>query len=436
MNENKDKKLDQDLDEILSALYSPEKINIEKEELKNNEVKIERNNNVLTQDDVDALLRGLSGYDTCNIENYTGEDDGVELKSPNDEVVESVVERLPRLEVICDKFARLATNNLSNLCGIRIELNPISVDYSIFGEFMRSLPVPVAISILQSNIFSTKFLNIMDSRAVFSLVEQVFGGGATQPKIEGRDYTPIEYAVIKKIQDSVNESLVEAWSTFIVNTDIKNDRLEVCPQFAPIINCKDVCAVIFYEIEMDTSLGSMIQVIPYSSLEPYKMFLSYSDDTRIVNCSDEEFIKIINERKKEKPVPFIHDKDYLKFLNGVSIRTLAAVLRNEHPQTLASILHFMKPTHAAEFIITLPAGVRGEVISRLEKLVFKNPVFLDLLDDTLQNMILPSYFTKLGSGKKVLYALSQISPEAEKEVREELLEENSKFFEEKKIKFK
>lgn len=96
-------------------------------------------NKILAQDEVDALLRGLSGEEI---------DSGIvpfDLAN-QDRIIRG---RMPVLEIVNDRFARLYTNSLTNLVRKRVEVNPISIDMTKFGDFMRSLPVPAGINIFK-----------------------------------------------------------------------------------------------------------------------------------------------------------------------------------------------------------------------------------------------------------------------------------------------
>ncbi len=90
--------------------------------------------------------------------------------------------RMPVLEIVNDRFARLCTNALSNAVRKRVELNPISIDMTKFGEFMRSLPVPTSIKHFQDGALARQCDHNCRFRLVFALVENVFGGAGSQPR--------------------------------------------------------------------------------------------------------------------------------------------------------------------------------------------------------------------------------------------------------------
>lgn len=256
-------------------------------------------NKVLGQDEVDALLKGLRDGDV-DTEPEVPEDDGGIVRfdlANQDRIIRG---RMPVLEIVNDRFARLCTNALSNAVRKRVELNPISIDMSKFGEFMRSLPVPTSINIFKMDPLRGNAIMIVDSRLVFSLVENVFGGAGSQPKIEGRDFTRIEQAVVDKIVKIALENMEESWRP-VQDVKLELVRSEINPQFAAIVPPSDVVIVITFEVELDASLGSMTICLPYATIEPIRSKLHASFQTERLEV-DHAWVARLKERLLETPV--------------------------------------------------------------------------------------------------------------------------------------
>ncbi len=234
-------------------------------------------NKVLAQDEVDALLRGLSGGEIESEPEVLEDDSGIVTfdLANQDRIIRG---RMPVLEIVNDRFARLCTNALSNAVRKRVELNPISIDMTKFGEFMRSLPVPTSINIFKMDPLRGNAIMVVDSRLVFALVENVFGGAGTQPKIEGREFTRIEQAVVDKIVKIALDNMEESWRP-VHDVKLELVRSEINPQFAAIVPPSDVVVVITFEVELDTALGSMIICLPYATIEPIRSKLHASFQT-------------------------------------------------------------------------------------------------------------------------------------------------------------
>ena len=256
-------------------------------------------NKVLAQDEVDALLRGLSGGEIEN-ETETQEDESgiVSFDLANQDRI--IRGRMPVLEIVNDRFSRLCTNALSNSVRKRVELNPISIDMTKFGEFMRSLPVPTSINIFKMDPLRGNAIMVVDSRLVFALVENVFGGAGSQPKVEGREFTRIEQAVVDKIVKIALENMEESWRP-VHDVKLELVRSEINPQFAAIVPPSDVVVVITFEVELETAIGSLVICLPYATIEPIRSKLHASFQTERLEV-DHAWVARLKERLMETPV--------------------------------------------------------------------------------------------------------------------------------------
>ncbi|NCD24467.1 MAG: flagellar motor switch protein FliM [Deltaproteobacteria bacterium] len=254
---------------------------------------------ILNQDEVDALLRGISGGEIETEEETSTAEDGVVTfdLANQDRIIRG---RMPVLEIINDRFSRLATSALANTMRKRVDVNPISIDMSKFGDFMRSLPVPTSINIFKIEPLRGNALLVVDTRLVFSLVENFFGGAGSQPKIEGRDFTPIEQSIITKVVKIILANLEDAWRP-VHEVSIELLRSEINPQFATIVPPSDVVVVISFEVELETALGSLILALPYATIEPIRSKLYAAFQTERLEV-DHAWISRFRDRLLETPV--------------------------------------------------------------------------------------------------------------------------------------
>ncbi len=256
-------------------------------------------NKFLAQDEVDALLNGLSDGDLDLDEEDFDEGDGIisfDLVN-QDRIIRG---RMPVLEIINDRFARLCTNALTNAVRKRVEISPISIDMTKFGEFMRSLPVPTSINIFKMEPLRGNALMIIDARLVFSLVESIFGGAGTQPKVEGREFTRIEQAIIDRVIRISLEIMADSWHP-VHDVRLEVVRSEINPQFATIVPPSDVVVVINYEVELDNSMGSMLVCLPYSTIEPIRSKLNANYQSERLEV-DHAWVGRLKDRLLETPV--------------------------------------------------------------------------------------------------------------------------------------
>lgn len=258
---------------------------------------------ILSQDEVDALLRGLSDGEIETAKEASEQVDGIrpyDLTS-QDRIVRG---RMPTLEIINDRFARLHRVTLSGSLRRIIDITVTQTEMIKFGEFIRTLPVPTSLHILKLDPLRGHVLLVVESRLIFNLVDCFFGGtGRSSFKIEGRDFTSIEHRVISKLVKTALRDLDQAWKP-VTPVSFQFVRSEVNPQFATIVPPTDLVIVIHFEMELDRLIGKMILCLPYSTIEPIrsKLYASYQSDQLEV---DLEWMERFKRRLREVGVEMV-----------------------------------------------------------------------------------------------------------------------------------
>lgn len=222
---------------------------------------------ILSQEEVDALLRGVSDGEIETEAEDLGDDGGVVAYDLTSQ--ERIIRgRMPTLDIINQRFSRLFRNSLSSALRKVLDVSAVSTDTVKFGEFIKSLPVPASLHIFRMSPLRGFALLVAESKMVFALVDSFFGGsGEAKMKIEGRDFTTIEQRIIKNVIIMALADLQKAWAP-VHPVDMVFVRSEVNPQFAAIVPPTDVVVVILYEVEMDQFSGTLTVCLPYSTIEP------------------------------------------------------------------------------------------------------------------------------------------------------------------------
>ena len=223
---------------------------------------------VLSQDEVDALLQGLSG-DEPLAEQEPADAGGIRPYdlSSQDRIVRG---RMPTLEVINERFARLWRVGLFNFLRRTSEISVASVRLLKYSEFIRTLVVPSNLNLVQIKPLRGTALFIFDPRLIFSVVDNFFGGdGRFHARIEGRDFTPLEQRIIARMLDMVFREYKTAWRP-VLSLDIEVMRSEVNPQFVNIATPTEVVIVSTFDVEIEGGGGSLHVCIPYSMIEPIR----------------------------------------------------------------------------------------------------------------------------------------------------------------------
>lgn len=168
------------------------------------------NQDVLSQDEIDALLHGVdSGAVATEDAVAPGEARSYDFANQ----VRIVRGRMPTLEMINERFARLFRTSLFNLLRRTPEIAVSPVELMKFSEYVHSLHVPTSLNIVRMQPLRGVGLVVLDPKLVFATVDNFFGGNGRFTKIEGRDFTATETRVIHMLLKHVFADLKEAWSS-------------------------------------------------------------------------------------------------------------------------------------------------------------------------------------------------------------------------------
>lgn len=224
---------------------------------------------VLSQEEVDALLRGIAGGE-IEVETDSGQDAvGVHPYdfANQDRIIRG---RMPTLEMIHDRFARAFRTSISTALRRAVDVSVIGTDMAKFGDFIRTLPLPTSLHLFRMDPLRGYGLLVFEGKLVFAFVDSFFGGsGVGHVKLEGRDFTVIEQRLIKKVVDLLLEDYESSWRT-VHPVEIQHVRSEINPQFVNIVPPSDVVVTIALELEFEEATGTMTLCLPYSSIEPIR----------------------------------------------------------------------------------------------------------------------------------------------------------------------
>lgn len=279
-------------------------------------------NDLLSQDEIDALLHGVSSDDIDT------DDEDVEVSgearkydfSSQDRIVRG---RMPTLEMINERYARLLRISLFNLLRRSAEIAVGGVQMLKFSEYVHSLFVPTSLNMVRVNPLRGTALFVLDPKLVFTVVDNYFGGdGRYHTKIEGREFTPTEARVIQLLLEQCFADLKEAWSP-VMDLDFEFINSEINPQFANIVSPTEVVVVTIFHVELEGGGGDFHITMPYSMLEPIREVLDAGVQSDIDDI-DGRWISFLRDEIEQANVPLtcrlaeteISLKDMLKFKPG------------------------------------------------------------------------------------------------------------------------
>lgn len=240
---------------------------------------------VLSQDEVDALLNAVNDDAEPGAAAASGDAGAfseVEETNANiqpydltnqDRVIRG---RMPILEIIYERFIRQFRVSLSNSLRKISTISMISTDLLKFGEFVNTLPIPSCMCIMRFNELRGPALIVFESKLAYAIIDSYFGG-TDRPftKIEGKEFTSIELSFMRRVMDMAINDLEEAWAP-VHRIDAQYVRTEINPQFVGVVPPSDVIITTTFEVEFESASGTIMVVIPYSTIEPIKQKLSSS----------------------------------------------------------------------------------------------------------------------------------------------------------------
>ena len=225
----------------------------------------------LSQDEVDALLKGVAG-EIEEEEPEPAPDDGI--RPYNLATEERIVRaRMPTFEMVNERFARQLRVALFNFLRRSADVTVGPPRVQKFSDFVRNLVVPTNLNLVQIKPLRGTSLVIFDPNLVFLAVDSLFGGNAQfHSRVEGRDFTQTEMRIIQRLLEMVFEEYEKSWKP-VHEIKLEYMRSEMNTQFASIATPNDVVVVTTLNIEFGTAGGEMHICIPWTSLEPLRDLL-------------------------------------------------------------------------------------------------------------------------------------------------------------------
>ena len=155
------------------------------------------NHEILSQDEVDALLQGITG------ESQTLDAQEAQTGVRNYDIAsqERIVRgRMPTMEIINERFARNIRIGLFNLIRKSPEIAIGSIKVHKYSAFLREIVVPTNFNIVSVRPLRGSGLIVCEPTLVFAVIDALFGGaGKFHTRIEGRDFSPTEQRIISRL---------------------------------------------------------------------------------------------------------------------------------------------------------------------------------------------------------------------------------------------
>ena len=262
----------------------------------------------LSQDEVDALLKGATG----EVDEVQQEEEKGGVRTYNIATQERIVRgRMPTYEIINERFARLLRIGLFNFMRRTVDIAVGPVKVIKFSEFVRNLVVPTNLNLVQMKPLRGTALLVFDPNLIFLIVDNLFGGdGRYHTRVEGRDFTQTEQRIIRRLLDVVFEDYEKSWKS-VYPVKFEYVRSEMNPQFATIATPNEVVVTVTFDIDMGNQGGELHVCIPYSMIEPIRdtLYSALQGDHLEV---DKRWIKLMSQQVQIAEVELVANIGHTK----------------------------------------------------------------------------------------------------------------------------
>ena len=255
---------------------------------------------ILSQNEVDALLEGISSLNGDNL--YEGE--VREFNLAEQQYIGRG--RLPTLELINERFTRLLRIGLFNFLRRSSEVSSGAIKVTEYGEFLKTLAQPTNINLIQVKPLRGTALVVIDPDLIFLFVDNFFGGdGRFQVKGTGREFTPTEQRTIQRVLNIIFDSYSKAGDP-VYKITLSFLRSEINTQFANIAGPTELVAITTFRIDIGAIGGLVHFCFPYSMIEPIRDLLSNDLQGQSENA-DESWSDQLKQQLKSAEVEAIAD---------------------------------------------------------------------------------------------------------------------------------
>ena len=253
----------------------------------------------LSQDEVDALLKGVTGESDEPESTDDGEGGGRVYNLGTQERI--VRGRMPTLELINERFARYLRIGLFNYMHRTTEISVGPIRVQKYSEFIRNLVVPTNLNLVAAKPLRGTSLFVFDPNLVFLVVDNMFGGdGRFHTRVEGRDFTPTEQRIIRGLLNVVFTEYSRSWKP-VYDVTFEYIRSEMNSQFANIATPSEIVISTTFSLEFGGTAADMHICFPYSMVEPIRDLL-YSSMQSDQLSSDQRWIVMLRKQLKDAEV--------------------------------------------------------------------------------------------------------------------------------------
>jgi flagellar motor switch protein FliM len=233
---------------------------------------------ILSQEEIDALLGDVGGDDLAEMDEDLGEEsesDSGGYSNPAPDVQITLYdfkrpnrvskEQLRAFRSIHDKLARTSSSQISAIMRSIVEIQLHSVDQMTYGEFLMSLPNPTSFNVFSMKPLEGNGILEVNPSIAYPMIDRILGGRG-EPFENNREFSDIEISLFETILKVLMDNLRDAWKV-VEEINPVVEQKESSPNVVQIVAQNEIVVMIVMEIIIGQSSGMMNICYPVIALE-------------------------------------------------------------------------------------------------------------------------------------------------------------------------
>lgn len=185
-------------------------------------------------------------------------------------------QRLPMLELVCDRLLRSLGTSMRQLTGDAMDVSLIGVTGGRFGDLLGQAESPAMFGVFRIDPWGSHGLLLIEPALIYASVDALLGGrrSASGPqRMEGRPFTSIETGLVGRLMDHILRDFSAAFQQ-VAPISTRLERIETSPRFAAFAGPSIATAHCQFQIDMEGRGGRFSLLLPSTTLEPVRDILA------------------------------------------------------------------------------------------------------------------------------------------------------------------
>jgi len=219
---------------------------------------------VLSSEEIDQLLTAINAGHTAPEKPAKGERiiKIYDFKRPD----KFSKDQIRSISLIHEAFARLITTSLSAHIRSTSHFHVASVDQLLYEEFIRSIPAPTTLAIINMDPLKGNAILEIDPAVTFTILDRLLGGMGDGWRFQ-HELTDIETSIMEGIAVRLLGNMREAWAG-VIDLQPRLGQIYTNPKLAQIVPPTEMVILVTIEAKVGDIEGMINICIPYLTIEP------------------------------------------------------------------------------------------------------------------------------------------------------------------------